>query len=110
MIRLTVLYNLPPGSDEAAFLSWRLGEHQDANAAMPEVRRTDFGIVREVWPPDREQPYRFMTVVEWPDRASYERGFLDPQVQADLQTNLARLHAPLFLITEILADSTIGGP
>ncbi|MCA9903573.1 MAG: hypothetical protein KC547_06930, partial [Anaerolineae bacterium] len=28
MIRLTVMYNLPPGSDEEAFLNWRLGEHQ----------------------------------------------------------------------------------
>ena len=37
MIRLTVLYNLPEGTDEAEFLRWRLGEHQAENAAMPGV-------------------------------------------------------------------------
>jgi len=47
VIRLTVLYNLPPGSDEEEFLRWRLGEHQEANASMPGVLRTDFGQVTE---------------------------------------------------------------
>jgi hypothetical protein len=35
MFRLTVMYNLPPGADEAEFLRWRLGEHQQNNASRP---------------------------------------------------------------------------
>lgn len=41
MIRLTLLYNLPDNSDEAEFLKWRLGEHQQVNAAMSGVIRHD---------------------------------------------------------------------
>lgn len=106
MIRLTVLYDLAPGTDEAAFLEWRLGAHQAANAAMPGVLRTDFARVEGVWPPDAPRPYRFMTVAEWPDRASFERAFYDPEAQASLQRDMVRLANPLFLITEVLAEAT----
>ena len=46
MIRLTVLYNLQPDVDEAQFLQWRLGEHQQENMASPGVIRSDFGLVQ----------------------------------------------------------------
>lgn len=67
MIKVTVLYNLPPGSDEEAFLRWRTGEHQAANAAAPGVVRADFyrALGRPRVGPDRpagEAPYRFVTV------------------------------------------------
>ena len=74
MIRLTVLYNLPEGTAEAEFLRWRLGEHQAENAAMPGVIHTDFGRIDERWTfdnPKEKPPYRFMTIAEWPDRASF---------------------------------------
>jgi hypothetical protein len=31
MIKLTVLYNLPPGADHEEFLKWRTGPHQEQN-------------------------------------------------------------------------------
>ncbi|MFQ3566967.1 MAG: hypothetical protein SNJ59_08190 [Aggregatilineales bacterium] len=109
MIRLTVLYNLPPGVDETDFLRWRLGEHQQYNSSMEGVVRTDFARIDARWTPDDPQtsaPYRFMTIVDWPDQASFERGFLDPQVQAQLADDLKRIDSPLFLISEVLATSS----
>ncbi|MCA9911441.1 MAG: hypothetical protein KC519_22460 [Anaerolineae bacterium] len=105
MIRLTVMYNLPPGSDEEAFLNWRLGEHQASNSSMPGVLRTDFARVDYRWPGQVEPPYRFMTIAEWPDRESFERGFYDAQVQAELQENLKKIHNPLFLISEVMISN-----
>lgn len=31
MVKLTVIYNLPPGADHEAFLRWRTTEHQAEN-------------------------------------------------------------------------------
>lgn len=105
MIRLTILYNLPPGDDEEAFLQWRLGDdYRDTNMAIEGVVHADFGRVNDAWPEGAEAPYRFMTTIDWPDMASFERGFYDPQVQADLDEDLKRLADPVFLITEILDE------
>jgi heme-degrading monooxygenase HmoA len=105
MIRLIVMYNLPPGSDEDEFLQWRLTDHQDSNAAMPGVIRTDFARVDEMWPNGAKPPYRFMTIVEWADEESFKAGFYDPQVQANLQANLDKIADPLFLISEVLTET-----
>jgi hypothetical protein len=109
MIRLTVLYNLPPGSDEGAFLRWRLGDHQRANAGAEGVVRTDFARVDAAWPAGASAPYRFMTVAEWPDRASFERAFNDPDRQAAMTANLAELADPLVLISEVLVQTVNEG-
>jgi hypothetical protein len=107
MIRLTVLYNLPEGTDEAEFLRWRLGEHQVDNASAPGVLRTDFGRVTERWTPENRNassPYRFMTIVEYPDRETFERSFYaETPDQGD--NDLARITDTLFIITEILAST-----
>jgi hypothetical protein len=105
VIRLTVLYNLPPGSDEEAFLRWRLGEHQTANAGAEGVLRTDFARVDAVHPPGSTPPYRFMTIADWPDRASFERAFYAPDALEALEANLGKLADPLFLISEVLVSS-----
>ena len=105
MIRLTVMYNLPPGTDEEAFLRWRLGEHQHANASAPGVLRTDFAIVESALPQLGPARHRFMTVAEWPDRASFERAFYDPEALAALEANLSKLDDPVFLVSEVLASS-----
>jgi hypothetical protein len=105
MVRLTVMYDLPPGSDEAEFLRWRLGDHQRANAGMPGVLRTDFAIVESAWPRGAPARHRFMTIAEWPDRGSFERAFYDPEAVAALEENLKRLHDPVFLISEVLTSS-----
>src|SRR5262245_11299440 len=106
MIRLIVLYNLPPGSDEDEFLRWRLTDHQEANASMPGVLRTDFSRVDEAWAQKVGQetapaPYRFMTIADWPDRESFEKAFYNPSMQADLQKNLKKIANPVFLIAEV---------
>ena len=105
MIRLTVMYNLPPGSDEAEFLRWRLGEHQADNAAAPGVLRTDFAVVESALPHVAPARHRFMTVAEWPDRESFERAFYEPEALAALESNLAKLDDPVFLVSEVLASS-----
>lgn len=104
MIRLTVLYNLAPNTDEDGFLEWRLSEHQDSNLAIEGVVRTDFSRIDDAWPAGTQSPYRFVTTVDWPDKESFERGFYDPQVQADLKENLAKISDPVFLISEVLIE------
>ncbi len=110
MIRLTVLYNLPPGSDEDEFLRWRLGEHQESNASMPGVLRTDFGQVTEAPLPGQGRapnalPFRFMTVAEWDTREEFENSFYDEVLQDDLRQNVERISDAVFLVTEILTGT-----
>jgi len=110
MIRLIVLYNLPPGADEAEFLRWRLTDHQESNASMPGVLRTDFSRVYESWGQKigRETaptPFRFMTIADWPDKESFEKTFYSPDYQADLMENLKIIANPVFMIAEVLTET-----
>lgn len=108
MIRLTIMYNLPEGTDEAEFLRWRLGEHQQANASAEGVLRTDFARVYESWTPDALRatpPYRFMTVAEWPDRESFEAFFYNPKTLAELDEDSKRIPGAVFMISEILTST-----
>jgi hypothetical protein len=107
MIRLTVLYNLKALVDEEEFLRWRLTDHQEANASISGVMHTDFARLDTTWPNGTEAPYRFMTTLDWPDRESFEKGFYDTQVQADLQRNLEMLADPVFMIGEILTSERV---
>lgn len=107
MIRLTVLYNLPPGTDEDEFLHWRMTEHQENNASMPGVIRTDFCRIDDAWPDSAKSPYRFMTIVEWADKESFEKGFYDEQVQAGLRENVKKIDDQIFLISEVLIEAKI---
>src|SRR5579864_3885810 len=91
MIRLTVLYNLPPETDEDEFLAWRLSEHQETNAGIGGVVRTDFARTVDAWPTGADPKYRFMTTLDWPDWESFLEGFYDPQVQAGLEEDVKRL-------------------
>lgn len=103
MVKLTVLYNLPPGADEERFLAWRLGEHQDANAAAPGVLRTDF--YRAVPTIMGEPRYRFVTEAWFATMAELEAAFLTPEAQAQLQEDVAWIHEPVFLVSEELASA-----
>lgn len=105
MIKVTVLYNLPPGADEEAFLRWRTGEHQTANAAAPGVLRADFYRVLgtpQVGPdrPAGAAPYRFVTESYWPDLASFRAAWDDPAEQARIVAGVARIADALFLVAE----------
>lgn len=111
MIRLTVLYNLPPEEDEGAFLRWRLGEHQHENASAPGVLRTDFTRLDSQWSPDggsTKPPYRFMTTADWPDLASFEASFFSEESIASVREDSARITDVVFLIGEVLITSTPG--
>ena len=99
MIKLTVMYNLPPGADHEAFMRWRTGEHQAENVAMPGLIKTDFYLVAGTY--GREAPpYRYLTEAYFPDMETFRRAFYDPEYQAGLQESLKRIADPLFLISE----------
>lgn len=98
MVKLTVIYNLPPGADHEEFLRWRTGPHQQANVRMPGLIKTDFYVVR-----DSRQgpaPYRYMTEAYFLNMETFEKAFYDPDYQARLHENLKRIADPLFLISE----------
>ncbi|MCY3945364.1 MAG: hypothetical protein OXF44_03645 [Anaerolineaceae bacterium] len=110
MIRLTVFYNLLPGSDEAAFLRLRQSERRDPAAAMPGVLRTDFGQVTESPLPGQGRapnalPFRFMTVAEWETREEFEASFYEEGLQNELRENVERISDAVFLVTEILTET-----
>lgn len=107
MIRLVVMYNLPEGADEGAFLDWRLNHHQDANAGLPDVIRTDFARVVKAWPDQAVPRFRFATILEWPDMEAFDRAFYAPDVQAGLLENIKRLGEHEYSICEILTSSDI---
>ena len=105
MIRLTVLYNLPDGSDEEAFLRWRLGEHQENNSDMSGVVYTDFSKINGTWPQDKPSPYRFMTIADFESKEVFEESFYSDAAQAKLKEDIKRIKDPLFLTSEILTKT-----
>ncbi|MGB1288258.1 MAG: antibiotic biosynthesis monooxygenase [Aggregatilineales bacterium] len=105
MIRLTVMYNLPEGTDEDEFLRWRLTEHQAENAGMPGVIRTDFARIENALPGHTPPQHRFMTIAEWADRESFEAAFMTEAAQADLKNDLDRIRDAVFMVSEILVSS-----
>ncbi len=104
MIRLTVLYNLKPDQNDEEFLRWRLSSHQDSNLAIGGVLRTDFAKIYSAWPDGTIPQYKYMTVLEWNDRDSFEKGFYDPMVQVSLRKNVDMLSDPQYFISEILVE------
>ena len=108
MIKLTVLYNLPPGADHDEFLKWRTGPHQQSNVQMPGLLKTDFYAVyagREGDP-----AYQYITELYFPDQATFEQAFFDEGFQAGLNRSLERVADPVFLISrEVLTEQVRGG-
>lgn len=99
MIKLTVLYNLPPGADHEEFLKWRTTVHQKNNMAMPGVIKSDFYEIKKAWEKD-PAPYRYVTEAYYPDMETFEKSFFDPDYQKRLAESLKRISDPLFLISE----------
>ncbi len=106
MVKLTVLYNLPPGADHEAFIHWRTTEHQRDNMAMPGVIKSDFYIVKSAWRKS-ETPYHYQTDAYFSDMATFERSFHDPSYQAALAVSLERIADPLFLVSEEVLSEEI---
>jgi EthD domain len=99
MIKLTVMYNLPPGADHEAFMRWRTTEHQAENVAMPGLIKTDFYVIVDTY--GREAaPYRYLTEAYFADMETFRKSFYDPEYQAGLQESLNRIADPVFLISE----------
>jgi len=105
MIKLTVLYNLPPGADHEEFIEWRTTTHQESNMSIPGVIKSDFYVIQSAWKRD-EVPYRYMTEAYFPDMETFEASFFDPDYQAGLSKALERVADPLFLISEEVLSET----
>jgi hypothetical protein len=99
MIKLTVMYNLPPGADHEEFIRWRTTTHQKENMSLSGVIKSDFYIIRRAWQRE-EAPYRYLTEAYFPDIETFENTFFDPEYQARLAKSLERIADPLFLISE----------
>ena len=106
MVKLTVIYNLPPGADHEEFLKWRTTEHQEDNMSIPGVIKSDFYIVKSSFQ-RKEAPYRYMTEAYFPNMETFEKSFFDPDYQANLAESLKRIAEPLFLISEEVISQSI---
>jgi len=107
MIKLTVLYNLPPDADHEEFLKWRTGPHQKQNVQMPGLLKTDFYAIFD----SREgpPPYQYITELYFPDQETFENAFYDEAFQAGLDKSLERVADPVFLISrEVLTEELEG--
>ncbi|MCL4395778.1 MAG: EthD domain-containing protein [Chloroflexi bacterium] len=106
MVKLTVVYNLPPGADHAEFVKWRTTTHQEENMSMPGVIKSDFYVVKNAWKTD-PSPYRYITEAYFPDMRTFEKSFFDPEYQVALSKSLERIADPMFLISEeVVSGST----
>jgi hypothetical protein len=105
MIKLTVMYNLPPGADHDEFIKWRTTEHQEENMAVPGVIKSDFYVIKEAWK-RKQLPYRYMTEVYWPDMETFRAAFFDPEYQKELSESLKKIKDPMFLFSEELLSET----
>ena len=107
MVKLTVIYNLPPGADHDEFLEWRTGPHQRENIELPGLIKTDFYVIQD----SREgpAPYRYITEAYFPNMETFEAAFYDPDYQAGLQASLERIADPLFLVSEEVLTEEVAG-
>ena len=106
MVKLTVIYNLPPGADHEEFIKWRTGPHQQSNIEMPGLIKTDFYIIQDAR--DGPAPYRYVTEAYFPDMRTFEKAFYDPEYQARMKEAVKRIADPLFLISKEVLTAEIG--
>lgn len=105
MIRLTVLYNLAAGYDEEEFIAWRKSEHHKYVNSMSGVVRNEFSRIDRISPHDIVPSFRFQTIVDWPDRESFEAAFYSEQAQDKLRKDQEKLGDQIFIVSEILTSS-----
>ena len=105
MVKLTVMYNLPPDADHEEFIRWRTTVHQKENMGVPGVIKSDFYIVEDSWK-SSECPYRYLTEAYWPDMDTFKKAFYDPEYQEELAQSLKNISDPLFLISEELMSES----
>jgi hypothetical protein len=107
VVKLTVVYNLPPGADHEEFMKWRTTVHQRNNMSIPGIIKSDFYVIKRAWKMD-EAPYRYMTEAYFPDLETFEKAFFDADYQARLAKSLERIADPLFLISEEVISESSG--
>jgi hypothetical protein len=106
MVKVTVLYNLPPGTDEEEFVRWRMTTHHAANIARPDTICSDFyrvigtAGVGETHPASSRAPYRFITESYWESYEAFEAAWNNPGEQARLIPAFAKISDALPLISE----------
>lgn len=106
MVKLTVLYNLEDPNQHDEFVRWRTTEHQEANAGMPNVVRTDFYVAKDtrLGPP----AFRYVTEVWYATMQDLEASFFTEEAQAKLAKDIESLANFTVLVSEqMVASGTI---
>ncbi len=103
MIRLTVLYSLAEGVDEAAFIEWRTNEQRKYVNSMSGVLRNDFSRIDDISPAGSIPNFRFQTVVDWADRETFESAFYSDAAQQKLDDDRKMIGDQTFIVSEIIA-------
>ena len=101
MFKLTVLYNLPEGTNEEEFLAWRTGQHQEENSTMDHVITTDFyrAFETQLGTPR----YRFITEAYFESLEKLNASFFSEESQAKLKKDSAGMTDSIFIVSERLA-------
>jgi hypothetical protein len=108
MIKVTVLYNLPPGTNEEEFLAWRMGPHNARNNADPHVVKSDFyriigtPAVGPNRPAESDGPWRFVTEAYYTSMDDFEASWNSPAEQVRLVTAFTRIADPVVIVSEEL--------
>jgi hypothetical protein len=114
MIKVTVLYNLPEGADEAEFVRWRTTDHHQANISQPGVIKSDFyrivgtPLVGPDRPASDKAPFRFVTEAYWETIESFNEAWNDPEYQKRLVPAVARITDATFLVSEEIQSHSTG--
>lgn len=106
MVKLTVLYNLPAGADHDAYLRWRTTTHQEANASIPGVLKTDFYVAKDTVL--GVPKFRYITEAYFATMTDLEAAVLTEEARARTQANLHRIADPVFLVSEEKAVTVRG--
>ncbi len=112
MIKVTVLYNLTPETDEDEFVQWRTTDHHQANVSQPGVIKSDFyrivgtPLVGPDRPASATAPFRFVTEAYWESIESFNEAWNDPKYQQRLAPAVAKITDATFLISEEIQSHT----
>lgn len=98
MVKLTVLYNLPPDSDHDEYVDWRTTTHQRENASVPGVLKTDFYIAEPT--PLGDPKYRYITEAYFESMADLEAAIFNEDSLAKLREDVKRIADSVFLVSE----------
>lgn len=102
MVKLTVLYNLPDGTDHEAFIRWRTTEHQAENAAVTGVLKTDF---YRTYPSILGEPaYQYITEAYFASMEQLEASVLSGEALVKLKEDSKRGKDFIILVSEQLAE------